>query len=72
LIECHTHLLARVTDVAGGYAFNLATKSEADRALAGAAMIRVTLEPVSPPFGMSATKVRDTRRSRCARPSTAA
>ena len=44
LIDCHTHLLARIPHGAGGYALNLATKSEADRALEGVANARVTLE----------------------------
>ena len=44
LIDCHTHLLARVPDVADGYALNLLIKSEADRALEGAANARATVE----------------------------
>jgi imidazolonepropionase-like amidohydrolase len=44
LIDCHTHLMARVPDVDNGYALNLPTKSEAYRALEGAANARVTLE----------------------------
>lgn len=44
LIDCHTHLLARVPDGPGGYALALATKSEAQRALEGAANARATLQ----------------------------
>ena len=44
LIDGHTHLLARVPEGAGGYALNLATKSEAYRALEGAANARATLQ----------------------------
>jgi len=44
LVDCHTHLMARIPDVADGYILNLATKSEAFRALEGAADARVTLE----------------------------
>jgi imidazolonepropionase-like amidohydrolase len=44
LIDCHTHLLARIPDDKYGYALNLLTKSQAYRALEGAANARVTLE----------------------------
>ena len=44
LIDCHTHLMARLPGGADGYALNLATKSQAYRALEGAANARVTLE----------------------------
>ena len=43
LVDCHTHLMARIPETPGGYALNLATKSEAFRALEGAADARVTL-----------------------------
>jgi imidazolonepropionase-like amidohydrolase len=44
LIDCHTHLMARLPAGADGYALNLLTKSEAYRALEGAADARATLE----------------------------
>ncbi len=44
LIDCHTHLMARIPDDKYGYALNLLTKSQAYRALEGAANARVTLE----------------------------
>jgi imidazolonepropionase-like amidohydrolase len=44
LIDCHTHLLARIPSGPDGYILNLATKSEAFRALEGAADARATLE----------------------------
>lgn len=44
LIDCHTHLLARLTSGANAYALNLLTKSQAYRALEGAADARATLE----------------------------
>jgi imidazolonepropionase-like amidohydrolase len=44
LIDCHTHLMARLPGGADGYALNLLTKSEAYRALEGAANARATLE----------------------------
>ena len=44
LVDCHTHLMARIPNTPGGYALNLATKSQAFRALEGAADARVTLE----------------------------
>jgi imidazolonepropionase-like amidohydrolase len=44
LIDCHTHLMARVPSGPDGYILNLATKSEAFRALEGAADARATLE----------------------------
>jgi imidazolonepropionase-like amidohydrolase len=44
LIDCHTHLMARLPPGADGYALNLLTKSEAYRALEGAADARATLE----------------------------
>lgn len=43
MIDCHTHLLARFDDVDDAYLLSLATKSEAYRALEGAANARVTL-----------------------------
>jgi imidazolonepropionase-like amidohydrolase len=44
LIDCHTHLLARFSDTPDGYVLGLATKSQAFRALEGAADARLTLE----------------------------
>jgi imidazolonepropionase-like amidohydrolase len=44
LIDCHTHLMLREPEGPNGYALNLVTKSEAFRALEGAAEARVTLE----------------------------
>jgi imidazolonepropionase-like amidohydrolase len=44
LIDCHTHLMARIPDAPDGYLLNLATKSQAFRALEGAADARATLE----------------------------
>jgi imidazolonepropionase-like amidohydrolase len=44
LIDCHTHLMARVPDVKDGYELNLLTKSQAYRALEGAANARATLK----------------------------
>jgi imidazolonepropionase-like amidohydrolase len=43
LIDCHTHLMARFADTRDGYLQGLATKSQAFRALEGAADARVTL-----------------------------
>lgn len=43
LVDCHTHLMARIPETPGGYALNLATKSQAFRALEGAADARATL-----------------------------
>jgi imidazolonepropionase-like amidohydrolase len=43
LIDCHTHLMARFADTNDGYLLGLATKSQAFRALEGAADARVTL-----------------------------
>jgi imidazolonepropionase-like amidohydrolase len=44
LIDCHTHLMARIPSGRDGYILNLATKSQAFRALEGAADARATLE----------------------------
>jgi imidazolonepropionase-like amidohydrolase len=44
LIDCHTHLMARIPGEQDGYILNLATKSQAFRALEGAADARVTLD----------------------------
>jgi len=44
LIDCHTHLMARLPDGPNSYALNLLTKSQAYRALEGAANARATLE----------------------------
>lgn len=44
LTDCHTHLMARIPSGPDGYTVNLATKSQAFRALEGAADARVTLE----------------------------
>lgn len=43
LIDCHTHLLARMPGTREGYAQDLFTKSQAFRALEGAANARATL-----------------------------
>ncbi len=43
LIDCHTHLMARMADGPDGYELGLLTKSLARRALEGAADARVTL-----------------------------
>ena len=43
LIDCHTHLMASIPDLPNGYALNLLTKSQAYRALEGAANARATL-----------------------------
>jgi len=43
LIDCHTHLMARFAGTEDGYLLGLATKSQAFRALEGAADARVTL-----------------------------
>lgn len=43
LVDCHTHLMARIPETSDGYILNLATKSQAFRALEGAADARVTL-----------------------------
>ena len=44
LIDCHTHIMARIPDSDDGYILNLATKSQAFRALEGAYNARMTLE----------------------------
>ncbi len=44
LIDCHTHIMARIPDGPDGYTVNLATKSQAFRALEGAYDARITLE----------------------------
>lgn len=44
LIDCHTHLMARIAEGRYGYEINLLTKSQAYRALEGAANARATLE----------------------------
>jgi imidazolonepropionase-like amidohydrolase len=43
LVDCHTHLMARIPDIPDGYVVTLATKSQALRALEGAADARITL-----------------------------
>lgn len=43
LIDCHTHLMARVAEGPDGYRLSLLTKSEAFRALEGAANARAVL-----------------------------
>jgi imidazolonepropionase-like amidohydrolase len=43
LIDCHTHILARMPDTDDGYTLDLATKSQAFRALEGAFNARLTL-----------------------------
>ena len=44
LIDCHTHIMARIPRGDDGYIINLATKSQAFRALEGAYNARITLE----------------------------
>ena len=44
LIDCHTHIMARIPRGDNGYIINLATKSQAFRALEGAHNARITLE----------------------------
>jgi imidazolonepropionase-like amidohydrolase len=44
LIDCHTHIMARIPEGDDGYVLNLATKSQAFRALEGAYNARITLE----------------------------
>ena len=44
LIDCHTHVMARIPNGDDGYVLNLATKSQAFRALEGAYDARITLE----------------------------
>src|SRR3984885_1406097 len=43
LIDCHTHIMARIPDGPDGYTLNLATKSQAFRTLEGAYDARITL-----------------------------
>jgi len=43
LIDCHTHIMARIPAGENGYVLNLATKSQAFRALEGASDARITL-----------------------------
>jgi len=43
LIDCHTHIMARIPDTDDGYTLTLATKSQAFRALEGAFDARLTL-----------------------------
>lgn len=44
LIDCHTHIMARIPDTDDGYTVTLATKSQAFRALEGAYNARITLQ----------------------------
>lgn len=44
LIDCHTHIMARIPEGDNGYILDLATKSQAFRALEGAYNARITLE----------------------------
>jgi imidazolonepropionase-like amidohydrolase len=44
LIDCHTHIMARISEGDDGYILNLATKSQAFRALEGAYDARITLQ----------------------------
>ena len=44
LIDCHTHIMARIPEGHDGYTLNLATKSQAFRALEGAYDARITLQ----------------------------
>lgn len=44
LIDCHTHIMTRIPASDDGYVLNLATKSQAFRALEGAFNARMTLQ----------------------------
>jgi imidazolonepropionase-like amidohydrolase len=44
LIDCHTHIMARMADTDDGYTLTLATKSQAFRALEGAFDAKLTLD----------------------------
>jgi imidazolonepropionase-like amidohydrolase len=44
LIDCHTHIMARIPSGPDGYTLNLATKTQAFRALEGAYDARITLQ----------------------------
>src|SRR5579863_10423791 len=44
LIDCHTHIMSRMPDTEDSYALDLATKSQAFRALEGAYDARITLQ----------------------------
>ena len=44
LVDCHTHIMARTSEGEHGYILDLATKSQALRALEGAYDARITLE----------------------------
>ena len=44
LIDCHTHIMGRIPEGEDGYILNLATKSQAFRALEGAYNARITLQ----------------------------
>jgi imidazolonepropionase-like amidohydrolase len=44
LIDCHTHIMARIPSGPDGYTLNLATKTQAFRALEGAYNARITLQ----------------------------
>ena len=44
LIDCHTHIMGRIPEGDDGYVLNLATKSQAFRALEGAYNARITLQ----------------------------
>ena len=44
LIDCHTHIMGRIPEGDDGYILNLATKSQAFRALEGAYNARITLQ----------------------------
>jgi hypothetical protein len=69
LIDCHTHLMARFADGPDGYLLGLATKSQAFRALEGAADARLTLYAVLQQYGTWKVKARDTPTLRYATPS---
>ena len=44
LMDCHTHIMARIPEGDNGYVLNLATKTQAFRALEGAYNARITLQ----------------------------
>jgi hypothetical protein len=68
LIDSHTHLMAHMASGPDGYILDLATKSQAFRALEGAADASPCM-PASPPFATSKTKVPATPMWRFATPS---
>jgi predicted amidohydrolase YtcJ len=68
LIDCHTHLMARIPEGPDGYTLNLATKSQAFRALKAPTTPESRSKPVSPAFAMWKTKAQLTPTSPFATP----